>query len=175
MSKVGEGGLHEDHVRALGDVEVDLAHGFAEVGAVHLVAAAVAELRGGAGGLAEGAVESGGELGGVAEDGRGVARRGVEGGADGFDAAVHHVAGCNDVGSGLGEGDGGAGEQGEGCVVLDFVEVCIFRAAGAVAGDNSAVAVRGVLAEADVGDEDEGVEGAVALEGMQTLLHDPIF
>ena len=98
----------------------------------------------------------------------------IEGCADGFDAAVHHVAGCDDVGAGLGEGDGGAGEQGEGCVVLNLVVGCIFRAAGAVAGDNSAVAVRGVLAEADIGDEDEGVEGAIGFEGAQALLDDAV-
>ena len=68
--EVGHGGLHQEHVGAFGDVEVDLAHGFAEIGAVHLVAAAVAELRRGVGGLAEGAVEGGGEFRGVAEDGR---------------------------------------------------------------------------------------------------------
>ena len=68
--EVGEGGLHQDHVGALGDVEVDLAHGFAKIRAVHLIAAAVAELRRGVGGLAEGAVKGGGELGGVAKDGR---------------------------------------------------------------------------------------------------------
>ena len=40
--------------------------------------------------------------------------------------------------------------------------------------DDAAVAVRGVLAEADVGDEDEGVEGAGGLEGAQTLLDDAV-
>ena len=55
--KVGIAGLHQEHVRPLGDVLLDLPHGFAEVGAVHLVAAAVAELRGGVGRLAERAVE----------------------------------------------------------------------------------------------------------------------
>ena len=95
--------------------------------------------------------------------------RGVEGGADGFDAAVHHVAGGDDVGPGLGEGDGGLGEQGEGCVVLDGV------AQGRhLVRDDSAVAVRGVLAEADIGDEDEPVEGAIGFEGAQALLDDAV-
>src|ERR1035438_7293621 len=46
-----------DHVGAFLQVELDLAHGFAAVGGVHLVAAPVAELRRGFGGLAERPVE----------------------------------------------------------------------------------------------------------------------
>ena len=42
--EVGHGGLHEDHVGAFFKVERDLAEGFAEVGAVHLVGLSVAEL-----------------------------------------------------------------------------------------------------------------------------------
>ena len=72
----------------------------------------------------------------------------VEGAADGGDAAVHHVAGGDDVGSGAGLADGGAGEQIEGGVVLDLEAVAGFD-------DHAAVAVAGVLAEADVGDEDQ--------------------
>ena len=68
--QVGHGGLHQDHVRAFFEVEVDLAHGLAQVGAVHLVGLAVAELRRGVGRLAEGPVEGRRELRRVAEDGR---------------------------------------------------------------------------------------------------------
>ncbi len=35
----------------------------------------------------------------------------VERAANGGDAAVHHVAGCNDIGAGVGEARGCAGEQ----------------------------------------------------------------
>ena len=44
----------------------------------------------------------------------------VERGADGGHAAVHHVAGGNDVGSGLGQADGGAGQQLERGIVVHF-------------------------------------------------------
>jgi hypothetical protein len=39
-------GLHHDDVGAFLDVQRDFAHGLARVGRIHLVAAAVAELRG---------------------------------------------------------------------------------------------------------------------------------
>src|SRR5208282_5880881 len=68
--EVGHGRLDHDHVGAFFDVERDFAHGFAEVGSIHLIGAAVAELRGGVGGFAEWAVKAGGELGGIGENGR---------------------------------------------------------------------------------------------------------
>ena len=64
--------------------------------------------------------------------------------ADRADAAVHHVARRDGVGAGFDVADGRPREQLERLVVRDL----------AVA-DHAAVAVRGVLAEADVGDEDE--------------------
>src|SRR6185437_14522134 len=96
--EVWAGGLHQQQVRALGHVEVDLAHGFAEVRTVHLVAAPVAELRGGVGGFAEGAVEGRGEFGGVGEDGgvrqvRG-ARFEVRGGCEGRGNCTLFVVRC---------------------------------------------------------------------------------
>jgi len=165
--EVGHGGLHQDHVGALTDVEFDLAQGLAEVGSIHLIAEAVAEVGGGVGGLAEGSIEGRGELGGIAENGGVVAGSGIEGGADGVDSTVHHVGGGDDVGSCLGEGDGGLGEQREGRVVVDLVAV-------AIVCDEAAVSVGGVLAEADVGDKDEGVEGAIVFEGTQGLLDDAV-
>ena len=76
----------------------------------------------------------------------------VQRGADGGDAAVHHVGRGDDVGAGLGVGDGGAGEQRQRGVVVDL----------AGRRDDAAVAVRGVLAEADVGDDDEAGGGAAS-------------
>jgi hypothetical protein len=92
----------------------------------------------------------------------------VEGDADGFDAAIHHVGGGDDVGSGLGERGGGFGDEGYAGVVFDGIVVT-------VAGDEAAVAVGGVLTEADVGDEDEGIEGTVLFEGAEALLDDALF
>src|SRR5580658_1337490 len=100
--EVGQGRLDHDHVSALFDVELDFAHGFAQVGSIHLIGAAVAELRGGVGGLAERAVESRGELGGVRKNRRVNEAGFVEGAADGGDAAIHHVGGGDDVDSGAG-------------------------------------------------------------------------
>ena len=81
----------------------DLAHGFAHVGAIHLVRAAISELRRGIGSLAERAVEAGSELGRIRKD-RGVGQPGlVERLADGGYAAVHHVGGRDDVDAGAGQ------------------------------------------------------------------------
>ena len=118
--EVGHGGLHQDHVGAFGDVEVDLAHGLAEVGAVHLIAAAVAELGGGVGGLAEGAVEGGGEFGGVAEDGR-VGEQPAASSAARMASTRPSIMslGATMSAPAWARRDGGAGEQGEGGVVVD--------------------------------------------------------
>ena len=68
----------------------------------------------------------------------------VELGADGGDAAVHHVGGGDDVGAGARVRQRLLGEDFERGVVGDFT---VF--------DDAAVAVVGVFAEADVGDDDE--------------------
>ncbi len=85
----------------------------------------------------------------------------VERRADGGDAAVHHVGGRDDVGSGAGVGDGTGGEPFERGVVVDVA-----------VDDLAAVAVAGVLAVADVGDDDEfGVGG---FDGADGLLDDAV-
>src|ERR1017187_5737303 len=63
--EVGHGRLHEDHVGAFAEVEVNFAHGFADVGAVHLIGLAVAELGCGIGGFAERSGKGAGKLRGV--------------------------------------------------------------------------------------------------------------
>ena len=127
------------------DVEQRLAQRLAAVGGVHLVAAAVAERGRRAGGLAERAVEGGGELGGVGEDRRLGEALAVELGADRADAPVHHVRRGDDVGAGARVADGGPREQLERGVVVD----------GAVVAQDAAVAVVGVLAQAHVGDHEQ--------------------
>ena len=67
----------------------------------------------------------------------------VERGAQRAHAAVHHVARRDGVGAGLGLRDRGAGEQLERLVVVD----------DAVGAQHAAVAVRRVLAQAQVGDD----------------------
>ena len=73
----------------------------------------------------------------------------VERGAQRADAAVHHVARRDDVGAGRGLRDGGAREQLERGVVVDV----------AVLAQHAAVAVGGVLAQAQVGDRRAGRDG----------------
>ena len=81
--------------------------------------------------------------------------------ADHPDAPVHHVRGRDDVGAGLGVRDRGLGEQLERDVVVDR----------AVA-DEAAVAVRRVLAQADVGDH--GQVGVRLLQRADRQLHDAL-
>ena len=67
--EIGQRRLDHDHVGPFGQVERHLAQRLAGVGGrVHLVAAAIAELRRAFGGVAERAVERAGELGRVAHD-----------------------------------------------------------------------------------------------------------
>jgi hypothetical protein len=74
----------------------------------------------------------------------------------------------NDVCAGTGETCAGAREQFERGIVVDVV------AAVFCLDHDTAVAVAGVLAEADVGDEDEFFCGGAFLDGAQALLDDAI-
>ncbi len=155
------GGLDHQHVGALLEIELGLAHRFGGVGGIHLVAAAVAELGGRLGGVAEGAVEGGGVLGAVGDDRHAGVALLVELVADRADPAVHHVAGRDRVGAGLGVGDRDLGQQLDRDVVVDL----------AVA-DEAAVAVRGVLAETNVGDHGQVRVGL--LQRPHRHLHDSL-
>ena len=154
-------GLDHEDVGALEDVLLGLAHGLPGVGRVHLVGLAVAEARGAVGGVPERTIEGAGVLHRVAHQRRLLEALLVEGGADGADPAVHHVAGGDDVGAGLGVAHRLPGQQLEGGVVED-----------AVALDDAAVAVVGVLAEADVGDHAHLRDRV--LDGADGLLHHPV-
>ena len=81
--------------------------------------------------------------------------------ADRADAAVHHVARSDGVSAGLDVADRGTREQLERLVVGDLS-----------VPDHAAVAVRRVLAEADVGDQDE--LRLLGTERPQRTLHDPV-
>ena len=87
----------------------------------------------------------------------------VERRADRADHAVHHAAGSDDVGPGLGVADGLLAEQLERGVVVDI------HPAGVVV-DHAAVAVIGVFAEADVGDDEQVRRGV--LRRLHRLLDD---
>src|SRR5579859_7400003 len=110
--EVGEGGLDHDHVRAFFQIQGDFFQGFAGVGGIHLVAAAVAELRRGLRGFAERAVKAGAVFCGVGKNGDIFEFVLVELFADGGDAAVHHVGGRDDIAAGTGVREGLLGEDG---------------------------------------------------------------
>ncbi len=125
---------------------------------IHLVAAAVAELRRGVGGLAERAVEPRAVLHRVRHDADAVEAALVEGRADGGDAAVHHVRRRHEVGAGGGVRQRGLHQPLHGGVVDDLV-----------AFDDAAVAVRRVLAQAHVGHHHQRRRGA--LQRANRFLH----
>ena len=108
--EIGEARFDHDDIGTFFDIEGDLSERFSGVGGVHLVGAAVATTRGAFGGLAEGAIESGSKFCGVGENGNSGELGGVKGLADRPDAAVHHVAGSDDIGPGGGVREGGFGE-----------------------------------------------------------------
>ena len=159
--EVGKRRLDHDRVGALGEVELALAERLADVGRVHLVAPPVAEGRRRVGRLAERAVEGGGVLGRVGDDRQLLEALGVERPADRADAAVEHVARADGVGARLGVAHGRLREQLERDVVQDLVAL-----------DDAAVAVRRVLAEADVGEEHE--PGGLLPQRPERALDDPV-
>ena len=97
--EIGEARFDHDDIGTFLDIDGDLSESFSGVGRVHLVGAAVATTRGAFGGLAEGAIECGGKFCGVRENGNFGELGGVKGVADRPDAAVHHVAGSDDIGT----------------------------------------------------------------------------
>ncbi len=114
-------------------------------------------MRGGLRGFAEGAVKAGAVFGGVGKNGNVFEFVLVEFFADGGDATVHHVGRSDDVGAGAGMGQGLLGEDGDGGVIGDVAVL-----------DDAAVTVVGVLAKADVGDDEkfqvgfaDGFDGAL--------------
>jgi len=164
--EVGEAGFYHDDVCAFLDVAGDFAEGFGGIGGVHLVGAAVAGHGCAFGGVAKRAVEGGGEFGGVAHD-DGVGEAGfVERGAHGSDAAIHHVAGRDDIGAGAGVGDGGGCEQLHARIIVNA------RDAVVKLGD-AAVSVAHVFAEAYVGHDDE--RGELFFQKADGALGDAVF
>ena len=162
--EVREGGLHHDDVRPLVDVRADLCERFATVARVLLVALAVAAAHDrDVDGIAERAVERRGVLGGVGEDGGARVAGGVEGGADRRDLPIHHPARRGDVGAGVGLRPRRPRVELEGGVVVDVT----------VGTDDAAVAVVGVLVDAQVGDQHHLVSDLGPQVGERQL-HDAV-
>ena len=122
------------------------------------MAAAVAELRRGVGGLAERAVEPRAVLRRVRHDADAVEAALVERRADGGDASVHHVRRHHEVGAGRGVRQRGLHQPLHGGVVDDLVAL-----------DDAAVSVRRVLAQAHVGRDHQRRRGA--LDRANRFLH----
>ena len=123
---------------------------------------AVTELGCGLGGDPEGPVECRGVLGRVGHYGGLGETAAVEGRPDRRDLAVHHGGRRHDIRPGLGLADGCPGQQLHGGVVVH-----------AAAGYDAAVAVAGVLAHADVADDDQ--PGLGLLDGADSLLDYAVF
>ena len=159
--QIGACGLDHYHIGALGDIELDLAHGLPPVAPCHLVSGTVPLPGSRFRDVPEGAVVGGLELGAVRHD-RNAAESGVvERLPDGGHLPVHHPAGGDDVRSGLRLGDGGPG------VELDRVVVDDMPASV----EDAAVPVVCVLAEAQVRYHQE--IGAL-LQAGDRLLHDSV-
>ena len=151
-------GLDHDDICALLDIALDSASREAAASGWELVAFPVAKRRAGAGGVAEGAVETAGEFSGVGHQDDLVCDAGFdELEFDGADAAVVHVGWCDAMGAGFGVGH---------CDVADAVDGELVVQAAVVAED-AAVAVGGIFAQADVGDDEElGKAGAEEADGL---------
>ena len=94
---------------------------------------------------------------------------GVERAANGGHAAIHHVAGSDNVGAGFGLAHCRTRQQLERGIVVHFE---VRMGAGTRLDHYAAVAVAGVFAQAKVGDQDEFLRGFRLLERAQRLLHD---
>ena len=149
--EVRAGRLDHNDVGALLDIAVDSAAREPAAARRQLVAFAVAKGGARAGGVAERAVQTAGEFGRVGHQDDLVGDAGFdEFELDGADAAVVHVRGGDAVGAGFGVGHGDVADAVDGEGVVE----------AAVVAQDAAVAVRGVFAEADVGDDEEGGEVA---------------
>ena len=111
--EVGQGRFDHEQVRAFCLVQLSLHHGLVDRCAwVHLVAPPVTGSWRGSCCIAEGPIEGRGVLDGVRQHPSAVMSSLFQGGADGSDAAVHHVGGTDVIGAGLRRQDG---HLGEGC------------------------------------------------------------
>ena len=160
--EVRQGRLDHHHVGAFLDIHDGLAHALVGVRGVHLIRLAVAELRRRLGRLAERPVEGRRVLGAVREDGHVLVVLVVESGADGGDAAVHHVRRRHHIDARLGVAESGLGQKFDAQVVVDT----------AILAHDAAVTVTHILTETDVGDDRELRD--VLLDRPDRHLHDAL-
>ena len=115
--QIQRGGLHHQDVRTLRFVKLGFPQGFPDIAGIHLVGLLVPFLRSALQGAAERPVKGAGILGGVGHDGNVVQGLGIQRGADGGHAAVHHVAGRDNIRPGVRMAQGLSAEDLHGIVV----------------------------------------------------------
>ena len=132
--QIRHAGFDHHHVGAFGDVERHFAQRFVGVRRVHLVdlLVALAEVRRRADGVAERAVEGTRVLGAVGHDAGVDQALRFERRTDRADAPVHHVAGCDDVDTGLRLHQRLLRQHGHGLVVEDVAVLVRIRIGQAV-------------------------------------------
>ena len=162
--EVRQRGLDHDEVGPFRQVERDLAQRLVAVGRVHLVRPAIAEGRRALGRIAEGAIIGAGELGGIRQDRQAREARAVESRADRGDHPVHHPRRGDHVGPRAGMADRLLGEERQGRVVVDVDPPAPIH-------QRAAMPMVGVLAEADVGDDQQARR--LPLHEPDRLLDDP--
>src|SRR3984957_20058003 len=142
--EVRQRGFHHDYVAAFFQIERHFAQRLARVSRIHLIAAAVAELRSGLRGFAERAVEARAILRGIRQDRDIFEAILVELRANRAHAAVHHVGRRDHVGARARVRKSGVGKTREARVVQNL---SIFH--------HAAVPVARVFAKAHVGDDQQ--------------------
>lgn len=160
--EIERGGFHHQHVRAFGFIQGGLALGFPRVGVVHLVGLLVSELGCGVERAAEGAVAGAGVLRRVGEDAHIRVVCCIQRTAQGGHAAIHHVAGGDDVRPGIGVAEGLTAEGGHGFIIQD----------APVVRHESVVTVRVVGVQCHVCDDSES--GELRLERPDGTRHQPL-
>ena len=133
--QIRQAGLDHDHVGAFGNVQRHFAQRLVAVGRIHLIDlfVAFAQAGGAAHGIAERAVEGAGVFGAVGHDAGVDVAGGFQRLAHRADAAIHHVAGRDDVRARCGMRQGLLHELGDGGVVEDvaaFIEQAVLAVAG---------------------------------------------
>ena len=140
--------FHQDHIRALLNIQGHFAQSFLAIGGVHLVGATITEFGRGLGGLPEWAIKGGSIFGGIGEDRQIIEPAAIQGLPDGRHPPIHHIAGSDDIRSRFGMTQSGSRQELQARVVQNL------RAIFAPSND-AAMSMAHVFAEADVSDHNQ--------------------
>ncbi len=159
--QVRQRGLDHDNIRALPHVERTLAHGFAGVMPIHLVAFPVAKRRRGACRVPERPVKGRSELRGICHNRDITESIPVKHPADGSNAPVHHIAGGDHVRARPRVAERNPCQAFQGAVVVHLVPA-----------QDTAVAMGGILAHAHIGNDIK--PGHQIPQAADALLHNAV-